>query len=73
MVTLQVGEKLLYFDLFLLNSQIVQVRVRDITQRSSRWIPILGMNSRGEVWRYPNLPADLGLRLNKEGKILEIR
>ena len=71
MVKLYVGEKSLYFDLFLLNSQILQVRVQ--SQGNPRWVPVLGMNSRGEVWRYPGLPADLGLRLNKEGKILEIR
>ena len=70
MIELSVNGKPLYFDLCLLTTTILQVRVRS---RISERIPVLGMNSRGEVWRYPNLPADLGLRLNKEGKILEVR
>lgn len=70
-----INEKELAFDLVRANNVVakVMVGVRGRNGYVDHWSPLFGINTMGEVWRYPNLPADLGIKLNKEGKILEIK
>jgi hypothetical protein len=52
---------------------VVNGKVLIAAQINNGWYPILGMNSLGEVWRYPGLPPNDVFKLNKEGKILECK
>ena len=70
-----INGKELAFDLLKVGNTMakVMVGVRGRNGYVDYWSPLFGINTMGEVWRYPNLPTDLGIKLNKEGKILEIK
>ena len=68
MFTISINNQPIIMDIGIVNNNVVlSVRINGI------WHNILGMNSMGEVWRYPGLPPNSGFRLNKEGKILECK
>ena len=68
MLDVNVNGKSVSFDISITNGNVlISARFND------RWHRILGMNSLGEVWRYPGLPPNDIFKLNKEGKILECK